>query len=125
MPGPQAFPRGERLTRRSTYAAVFREGKRHASRAYICYVARWDGQGRKFGFSVSRKVGGAVVRNRVKRHLREFYRTHRTQLVDDAHIVVVAKPAAAGTSFDECTTAMRQLFEQGGVLRGHHPDCCH
>ncbi len=122
MPGPNAFPRSERITKRSIFLAVYRRGERFVGREFICYVARWDGQGRKIGFAVSRKVGGAVVRNRVKRHLREFYRTHRSQLVDDAHIVVVAKPAAANRSFDQCSDAMRKLLKEGGALRGHHPD---
>lgn len=122
MPGPNAFPKSERILQRSNFQAVFRRGERHVGREFICYVARWDGQGRKIGFAVSRKVGGAVVRNRVKRHLREFYRTHRSELVDDAHIVVVAKPAAAKRSFDECSNAMRKLLKKGGALRGHHPD---
>ena len=122
MPGPNAFPRSERITERSNFQAVFREGTRHAGREYICYVVRWEGRGRKIGFAVSRKVGGAVVRNRVKRHLREFYRTHRSELVYDAHIVVVAKPAAAQRSFEECSHAMRKLLDRGGAFRGRRPD---
>ncbi len=62
------------------------------------------------------------MRNRVKRHLREFYRTHRSELVDDAHIVVVARPAAAKRSFDECSNAIGTLLKKGGALRGRHLD---
>ncbi|MBX7256233.1 MAG: ribonuclease P protein component [Candidatus Hydrogenedentes bacterium] len=113
MPGPQGFPRRERLTRKREYELVFRNGRKRVGPAFICYVARQEGEGRKFGLAVSRKVGSAVVRNRVKRFLREFYRTHRAQLAHDVHIVVVARPQAAELSFHQCTEAMRRLLKPG------------
>ena len=118
MPGPRAFPRHERLTRRIEYLAVFEHGRKRVGSAFICYVVRREGQGRKFGFAVSRKVGCAVVRNRVKRFLREFYRTHRAQFVDDAHVVVVARPSAAILIYDQCFKAMARLLGEGEVYRG-------
>ncbi|MFA6243091.1 MAG: ribonuclease P protein component [Candidatus Hydrogenedentales bacterium] len=113
MPGPQGFPRRERLTQKRGYEVVFRHGRKRVGAAFICYVARREGEGRKFGLAVSRKVGSAVVRNRVKRFLREFYRTHRTQFAQDVHIVVVARPEAATLNFHECTEAMRRLLKPG------------
>lgn len=113
MPGPYGFPRRERLTRKRDYEVVFRKGRKRVGPAFICYVARREGEGRKFGLAVSRKVGSAVVRNRVKRFLREFYRTHRAQLARDAQIVVVARPEAAALNFHQCTEAMRRLLKPG------------
>lgn len=118
MPGPQAFPRHERLTRKVEYMTVFENGRKRVGSAFICYVVRREGQGRKFGFAVSRRVGSAVVRNRVKRLLREFYRTHRLQIDDNAHVVVVARPSAAKLSFEQCFTAMERLLGEGEVYRG-------
>ncbi len=70
------------------------------------------------GLAVSRKVGKAVTRNRVKRYLREFYRTHRSYLVEPCQVVVVARPAAASINYAECVLAMKQLLQKGGVLNG-------
>lgn len=53
------------------------------------------------GLSVSRKVGGAVRRNRVRRRLREIFRSTRTTLPGGADIVVSARPAAAEAAFEE------------------------
>ena len=118
MPGPQAFPRDEHLTRKRDFEAAFKTGRRSVGSTFICYVVRREGQGRKFGFAVSRKVGTAVVRNRVKRYLREFYRTHRAWIDEDTHIVVVARPAAAEVGLDQCVHAMRRLLGEVEVLHG-------
>jgi len=118
VPGTQAFPRNERLTRKRDFEAAFKTGRKSVGVAFVCYAVRRESQGRKFGFAVSRKVGTAVVRNRVKRYLREFYRTHRAQIDDDTHVVVVARPAAAEASFDECVRTMRRLLGQVEVLHG-------
>jgi ribonuclease P protein component len=67
---------------------------------------------------VSRKVGRAVVRNRIKRYIREVYRTHRARLAADVYLVIIARPTAARLSSRECADAMRRLFHKGDVLVG-------
>ncbi len=116
MPSLEKFPRGERLTRRRDYLEVYRQGQKARGRAFDCFVVRRAGQGRKFGLAVSRKVGGAVTRNRVKRYIREIYRTRRKHMVDDINLVVVARPESASLSFAECEQAIGELFRKGEVL---------
>lgn len=87
-------------------------------RYFVCYLATREEQGNKIGLAVSRKVGKAVTRNRVKRYLREFYRTHRAAMKTPCELVVVARPAAASMSYAECNRAMTRLLQQGGVLDG-------
>ncbi|MBI5095666.1 MAG: ribonuclease P protein component [Candidatus Hydrogenedentes bacterium] len=110
------FPRRERLTRRSEYLKVYEAGKKQVDQAFICYVHAQLGHGRQFGMAVSRKVGGAVVRNRVKRYLREIYRRHRGQLSSDLCTVVIARPASARLTFHECETALWRLLQRGGAI---------
>lgn len=116
MSGPKVFPKRERLTRRREYADVFEHGRKRVGPEFISFTVQRDGQGRKFGFAVSRKVGKAVVRNRVKRYLREIYRAHRACLSDDIHLVLVARPRAAELDFHQCTEAVRRLLDEGGLL---------
>ncbi len=116
VPGTESFPKQERVTQRREYLYVYRNAKKTVGPAFICYVLRRQGLGRKFGMAVSKKVGGAVVRNRVKRYLREIYRAHRTRLVDDVTIVMNARPAAASLGYHECEKAIGQLFRRGDVL---------
>ncbi|MDZ4861477.1 MAG: ribonuclease P protein component [Candidatus Hydrogenedentes bacterium] len=118
MPGLQAFPRHERLTRKRDFTAVFEQGRKSVGPSFVCYVLWREGQGRKFGFAVSRRVGNAVVRNRVKRYLREFYRRRRAQICEDTHVVVVARPYAAKLGYAQCAQAMQRLLKEIEVASG-------
>jgi ribonuclease P protein component len=118
VPGQCKFPRAERLTRKSEYAFVFEYGEKVVGRYFVCYMARREGMGCKLGLAVSRKVGKAVVRNRVKRHVREFYRTHFRGLPTDLQVVVVARPPSAALNCRECAESIGALLQRGGVLHG-------
>lgn len=111
-----AFPRDARLHRPCEYQEIFQKGSKMVGRAFICYVHRQEGAGSKLGFAVSRKVGNAVVRNRVKRKLREFFRTHLPLFQCEARVVFVARSEAAGLSHQEMEMALEQLLKSGGVL---------
>ncbi len=118
MPGPNAFPQRERLTSKRDFEMVFQQGRKRVGREFICFVVRREGQGRKFGFAVSRKIGKAAVRNRVKRYLREIYRVHRACLSEDTHLILVARPSAARLNYHECAAAVCRLLNEGDLLSG-------
>ena len=118
VPGIEGFPRRERLTRRTEFIRAYEKGARWTSGPFVCYIVRQAGQGRKLGCAVSRKVGRAVVRNRIKRYIREVYRRRRGRLIDDIHLVVVARATSAEANYQECAAAMQQIFQKGDVLRG-------
>jgi len=118
VPGRYSFPRSERLTTKSQFQFVFKQGEKHVGRHFICYLVRRENKGSKLGFAVSRKVGNAVVRNRVKRYLREYYRTHHADFTTAVSLVIVARPASAGLDYRECAGALEQLLRRGGLLHG-------
>lgn len=76
-----------------------------ASRSFVLLVADQRGAGAdaspRLGLTVSRRVGGAVVRTRVKRRLREWFRRHRELLPRGKDLVIIARPAAARASAEE------------------------
>ena len=111
-----SFPRDVRLLRPCEYQAVFQQGSKAVGRSFICYVHRQEGVGSKLGFAVSRKVGNAVVRNRIKRYLREFFRTHRPLFQQETQVVFVARAEAARLSYQDSALALEQLLKSGGVL---------
>jgi ribonuclease P protein component len=68
------------------------------------------------GFVASRKVGGAVVRNRVRRRLREIVRRHQHEIVDPRWIVTVARPPAARASYGELEDEWLRLAKRASIL---------
>lgn len=91
--GPdQRFPRVLRIRRRSDYLEIQNGGRRVSSAHLLVFVTA--GRGR-LGVTVSRKVGDAVRRNRVKRWIRECFRRGRQQLPTGLDLVVVARQGAA------------------------------
>lgn len=114
--GGFTFPPADRIRKKSEYAAVFSNSRKVVDRYFVCYLATQEQSGSKLGLAVSRKVGKAVTRNRIKRYLREFYRTHRPSFTTPCHLVVVARPAAAELDFAACVGAVRRLLHRGGVM---------
>lgn len=118
MPGKEKFPKDEHLRRKRDFQAVFKNGKKGVGQAFICYMFKRQGQGRKLGLAVSRKVGNAVVRNRVKRFIRETYRTNRENLDNNLHLIVIAKPSAAALNFGQSSKELTELLDKGRAFNG-------
>lgn len=75
-------------------------------------VANGPGSGTRVGFTVSRKVGNAVVRNRVRRRLREIVRQHQDLLCNGLDYVIVAFPPARSVDFAVLQCEMTRLLQR-------------
>jgi ribonuclease P protein component len=99
IPPTGPFPREARIRRSSEFQAIGKSGRRHSSGAFVLLVGSTPAPGRaRLGVTVSRKVGNAVVRNRVKRRIREWFRRGGHALVPGSDLVVIARSAAADLS---------------------------
>ncbi len=107
------FTRADRLLQSGEFQHVTRQGQRAASTAYVVLVVS-DGawQQPRLGLTVSRKVGNAVVRNRVKRRVREWFRLERGRLTAGTEVVVIARREASRLSFEEGKRMLSVLVEK-------------
>jgi ribonuclease P protein component len=100
--GPAAgltFPREARLVRRGSFDAVYRAGKRLSSAHFTVFVRANELALSRFGFSIKKAVGGAVVRNRIRRRVREMVRCHRQEIPAGWDIVIHPKGSVAKAPF--------------------------
>ena len=95
------LPAAARLRRRQDFAEVVRRGRRTARGPLVLHFADSGAPGPACaGFVVGKTVGPAVVRNRVRRRLREIVRARLTVLPSGSRLVVRAQPGAADLSYD-------------------------
>ena len=101
-----------RLSRSGDFDRVYREGQSHSNRFLVLYAfPRGDAaDDARLGVSVSRKVGGAVQRNAVKRALREAFWGLGRELPADHDFVLVARPDVAGLVEREGTEGVGQAL---------------
>jgi len=96
----QSFSARDKLRRPAQFRWLQRKGARAESGHFVIYLGRLDETRQALGVTVSRKIGGAVVRNRIKRRIREcFRRGLKTMLPEETSMVVIARTGAGDIDF--------------------------
>jgi ribonuclease P protein component len=122
MPGPagkrsMTFPREARLVRRGEFDAVYRAGRRRSSSHFTVFLRANEMPESRFGVSIKKALGGAVVRNRIRRRLREIVRCHRSEIPAGWDIVIHPKSAVDKAPFAELTEELLRLLESAERTR--------
>ena len=103
-----------RLKKNRAFQYVYRRGHSAACRDLVMLFAR--GRELKVGFSVSKKVGNAVIRNKVERRLRECFRPYLGDVKTGLY-VIVARPSAAKATFQSLQKDVRYLLKKQDALK--------
>ncbi|MGB9464778.1 MAG: ribonuclease P protein component [Candidatus Acidiferrum sp.] len=105
------FPREARLVRRGEFDAVYRAGKRRASSHFTVFFRANQMPVSRFGFSIKKALGGAVVRNRIRRRIREIVRCHRMEIPAGWDIVIHPKSSVGRAEFAGLTADLLRLMK--------------
>ena len=114
----------DRLRRSVEFQQVMRRGRRVAGPAFVVVCSERRGPSdaerhSRLGITVSRKVGNAVVRNRVKRRIREWFRAGRAPLGPGLDLVVIGRAAAAGLAHESLTRELERLSSAAAQSARH------
>ena len=91
------------------FRRAYYKGKTAADGNLALYVRRNGRRDNRLGLTVSTKVGHAVVRNRVRRRLREIYRLHEDKLISGVDVVVVARVRSAASRYSQLESSFLKL----------------
>ena len=130
------LPAAQRLRANRDFRLIYARGRSFAHPVAVLYVMRRTGDyanvapGSRIGFVVSKKQGGAIVRNRIKRRLRETVRQRLGDLRDGPFdVIIVGRSRAHAAEWTEVRDAVKDLLRRGNLLRDDvdnsergHPD---
>ena len=120
-PGPEhERPKHPRLKRRAEFLRVAGQGRKAAQPGLVLQALRRADEGpARLGFTVTKKVGNAVVRNRTKRRLREAARLLlRAETVAGVDLVLIGRDATRARPFAALTEDLRRALDRLGVPHG-------
>ena len=105
------YPKAVRIRRRREFIALQRQGRRRHSAHFVVIQNPASSSTSRLGVTVSKRVGNAVMRNRVKRLVREVFRHRQAELRPPTDIVVIAKPGANTLTYAQAATELERILE--------------
>jgi ribonuclease P protein component len=112
-----SLPKTRRLTLSSEFARVKGQGTSERGRYLVLGAAKVsDEKSFRVGFVTPKHIGTAVVRNRVRRRLRDIVRTNQLRLRAAIWLVVVARPYAANATYQQLRDEWLRLAERASIL---------
>lgn len=106
------------LKKNYEFRRLYNKGKTAVTPYMVVYALKTSRGVRRVGYTVSTKLGKAVVRNRVRRRLREIYRLNAYRLIDSADIVIVARTRCVNAEYAKLERAFIGACCELGLLKG-------
>ncbi|WFD10287.1 ribonuclease P protein component [Tepidibacter hydrothermalis] len=113
------FVNANGIKKDSDFRQVYKSGKSFANRLLVMYVVKNNLDINRVGFSVSKKIGKAVVRNKVKRRMRESFRlcSNDNMIKLGYDFVFIARMPISESDFISTQKSMINLFKKGNIIR--------
>ncbi len=105
------------LKKNYEFRRLYSKGKTAVTPYLVVYSLKTGRDHRRVGYTVSTKLGKAVVRNRVRRRLREIYRLNADKLIDNADLVIVARSRCVGGEFAKMEKAFLRACAELKLFR--------
>ena len=107
-----------RIKKNTDFDRVFREGTSTANRQFVLYILQRQKQNQyRIGLSVSKKLGNAVVRNHIKRYIRQAVLEMKEQLQNDYDYVIIARKPCVEMPFDQFKSSLNHVFKRAKALK--------
>lgn len=110
------------LKKNHEFRRMYAKGKSAVTPFLVVYARRTGRPENRIGVTVSNKIGKAVVRNRVRRRLREIYRLHEAEVFRGTDLVIVARGRSVDAEYIQLEKAFLKACKQLGILRGKNED---
>lgn len=110
---PESFGRDRRVLRRSDYLDTYSRGRRHVGRWLVVFVRPGSGPAARLGVTITKKTGSAVVRNRLRRRLKELFRRSGA-FGAPVDVVLNVRPGAEKAAFAELASDFERLARRAG-----------
>jgi ribonuclease P protein component len=106
------FSQKERIRKKKEFLEIMATGQKRQTTHFIIYLKPNSKSFSRLGITVSRRVGEAVQRNRIKRLLREFFRVHKQRLPQTCDFIIIAKKGANQLSYHQLKRELIKLAQE-------------
>ena len=106
-----------RLRSNIEFKKIYKDGKNYWNRNFILYVRRNKLKETRVGFTISKKIGNAVTRNKIRRRMKEAYRLNFNSINSGYDLIFIPKKHIVDISYDDIEDSMIHIMKIAGVLK--------
>lgn len=107
----------QRIKKNEEFQMIFKKGKSFANRQFVVYCLEEKQEYFRIGLSVSKKVGNAVVRNRIKRYIRQAFLELKEEVNSNMNYIIIARNPAAKLDFHETKKSLEHVLKIAKVMK--------
>lgn len=107
-----------RLRNNMEFKRVYKDGKNYWNRNLILYVRKNNMENSRVGYSITKKIGNSVVRNKVRRRMKEILRLNFSNVKDGYDLIFIPKRNVVDISYKELESAILHILKLSKVLKG-------